>query len=70
MSFFNNFGFCDMQPKIWDTRLLFSLFMFVSQIEIGKTEYHKGASSRPSRLVAYFHIFRRLLKGKFDAYVL
>ena len=32
--------------------------------------YHKVASSRPSRLVANFQIFRRLMKGKFYAYVL
>ena len=32
--------------------------------------YHKVSNSRPSRLVAHFQIFRRLMKGKFDAYVL
>jgi hypothetical protein len=30
----------------------------------------KIASSRLSRLVAHIRIFRRLMKGKFDAYVL
>ena len=32
--------------------------------------YRKVASSRLSRLVAHFLIFRRLMKGKFDVYVL
>ena len=32
--------------------------------------YRKVASSSMSRLVAHFQIFRRLMKGKFDAYVL
>ena len=32
--------------------------------------YRKVASSSLSRLVAHFQIFRRLMKGKFDAYVL
>ena len=32
--------------------------------------YRKVASSRLYRLVAHFQIFRRLMKGKFDAYVL
>ena len=32
--------------------------------------YHKVASSRLSRLVAHFHIFRLFMKGNFDAYVL
>ena len=30
----------------------------------------KVASSSMSQLVAHFHIFRRLMKGKFDVYVL
>ena len=34
------------------------------------TRYRKVASSSLSRLVAHFQIFRRLMKGKFDAYVL
>ena len=33
-------------------------------------EYRKVASSSMSRLVAHIQIFRRLMKGKFDAYVL
>ena len=33
-------------------------------------KYRKVASSRLSRLVAHFWIFRLLIKGKFDAYVL
>ena len=33
-------------------------------------DYRKVASSRLSRLVAHFHIFRLFMKGKFDAYVL
>ena len=32
--------------------------------------YHKVTSSSMSQLVAHFQIFRRLMKGKFDAYVL
>jgi hypothetical protein len=32
--------------------------------------YRKVESSSLSRLVAHFQIFRRLMKGKFDAYVL
>ena len=32
--------------------------------------YRKVKSSRLSRLVAHFHIFRLLMKGNFDAYVL
>ena len=32
--------------------------------------YRKVASSRLSRLVAHFELFRRLMKGIFDAYVL
>ena len=32
--------------------------------------YYKVASSSLSRLVAHFQIFRRLMKGKFNAYVL
>ena len=35
-----------------------------------KIVYRKVASSSLSRLVAHFLIFRRLMKGKFDAYVL
>ena len=34
------------------------------------TIYRKVASSRLSRLIAHFWIFRLLMKGKFDAYVL
>ena len=33
-------------------------------------EYRKVANSSLSQLVARFQIFRRLMKGKFDAYVL
>ena len=33
-------------------------------------KYRKVASSRLSWLVAHIRIFRRLMKGKFDAYVL
>ena len=33
-------------------------------------EYRKVANSSLSQLVAHFQIFRRLMKGKFDAYVL
>ena len=35
-----------------------------------KQSYRKVVSSSLSRLVAHFQIFRRLMKGKFDAYVL
>ena len=38
--------------------------------KIENNEYRKVASSRLSRLVAHFRIFRLLVKGKFDAYVL
>ena len=34
------------------------------------SNYRKVASSRLLRLAAHFQIFRRLMKGKFDAYVL
>ena len=34
------------------------------------TIYRKVASSSLSWLLAHFQIFRRLMKGKFDAYVL
>ena len=33
-------------------------------------KYCKDASSRPSWVVAHPMVFRRLMKGKFDAYVL
>ena len=36
----------------------------------GKSVYRKVASSSMSWLVAHFQIFRRLMKGKFDACVL
>ena len=36
----------------------------------GIIRYCKVMSSSMSRLVAHFQIFRRLMKGKFDAYVL
>ena len=39
------------------------------KVEI-KRIYHKVASSSLSQLVAYFQIFRMLMKEKFDAYVL
>ena len=32
--------------------------------------FRKVASSSKSQLLAHFQIFRRLMKGKFDAYVL
>ena len=35
-----------------------------------KNTYRKVANSSLSRLVAHFQIFRRFMKGKFDAYVL
>ena len=35
-----------------------------------KIRYRKVANSSLSQLVAHFQIFRRLVKGKFDAYVL
>ena len=34
------------------------------------SSYRKVANSSPSRLVARFQTFRRLMKGKFDAYVM
>ena len=39
------------------------------KVEI-KRIYHKVASSSLSQLEPHFQIFRRLMKGKFDAYVL
>ena len=35
-----------------------------------EVEYRKVVSSSMSRLVAHFQIFRRLMKGKFDSYVM
>ena len=49
------------------------LISSLSNPEMYKKEvftYRKVASSSLSRLVAQFQIFRRLMKGKFDAYVL
>jgi hypothetical protein len=37
---------------------------------VGEGKYHKVASNIMSQLVANFQIFRRLMKGKFAAYVL
>ena len=37
---------------------------------LNKSKYRKVTSSSMSLLVAHFKIFRRLVKGKFDAYVL
>ena len=36
---------------------------------LAETIYHKVVSSSTSWLVAHFQIFRRLMKGKFEAYV-
>ena len=54
-----------------------SITPFVWPIENGhfnllkaKIKYRKVARSRLSRLVAHFWIFRLLMRGKFDAYVL
>ena len=46
-----------------------SLLYFLS-IPIIKLIYHKVVSSRLSRLVAHWGIFRLFMKGNFDAYVL
>ena len=40
------------------------------QERVERKDVRKVANSSLSRLVAQFQIFRRLLKGKFDAYVL
>ena len=42
----------------------------MANLLILQSEYRKVANSSLSRLVARFQIFRRLMKGKFDAYVL
>ena len=44
-------------------------FAFVFE-DVNQINYRKVASSSLSRLVAHFQIFRRLMKGKFNAYVL
>ena len=41
----------------------------IADVDISIT-YRKVANSSLSRLVAHFQIFRSLMKGKFDAYVL
>ena len=72
MSCFNNFEFCNATEDLGYKITVF-LLLFKAQtqkIEIWKKEYRKVESSRPSWLVAHFQIFRRLMKGKFDAYVL
>ena len=40
------------------------------EVKLLTTTYRKVASTSMSRLVAHFQIFIRLMKGKFDAYVL
>ena len=55
-------------------RVLFSMNVRTPRVHTptvcNGSEYRKVASSRLSRLVAHFWIFRLLMKGKFDAYVL
>ena len=46
------------------------MFFVVNVLGYFKIAYRKVASNSLSRLVAHFQIFRRLMKGKFDAYVL
>ena len=48
--------------------LTFFRFLFALAVSV-KRIYRKVASSSMSRLVARFQIFRRLMKGKFDVYV-
>ena len=49
-----------------------SYFSLLTKLQCFKVPYNyrKVASSSLSWLVAHFQIFRRLMKGKFDAYVL
>ena len=71
--------------KIYGFNIDWSLYFFIDNDKVcfllshltrcffqllGAIEYHKVASSSLSRLVAHFKIFRRLMKGKSDAYVL
>ena len=42
----------------------------VQKLGLIRQNYRKVASSSLSRIVAHFQIFRSLMKGKFDAYVL
>ena len=56
--------------KGWNIYLFFPLPHKLSLHVVHKFAYCKVASSRLSRLVAHFHIFRLFMKGNFDAYVL
>ena len=60
----SNFGFV-LFKALTDNALITS-----KKIQSLKLKYHKVANSSLPRLVAHFQIFRRLMKGKFDAYVL
>ena len=53
----------------WPAALACIDFFSKAELEI-KLSYRKVTSSRLSWLVAHFHIFRLLMKGNFDAYVL
>ena len=50
--------------------ILTGKYFFQSYTYLTVFKYRKVANSSLSRLVARFQIFRRLMKGKFDAYVL
>ena len=58
--------------KGWHIYLFFHRYLphKLSLHVVHKFAYCKVASSRLSRLVAHFHIFRLFMKGNFDAYVL
>ena len=69
-------------PVTWFYNWIFLFFKFHEHILLFKLmlifhfwhkmdyKYRKVASSRLSRLVAHFHIFRLFMKENFDAYVL
>ena len=60
---------CSYVADFCPSSLWYGVFWFKFNMQV-KTVYHKVASSSLSRLVAHFKIFIRLMKGKFDTYVL
>ena len=55
----------------WNICAILSMMIQKQKIkEIYPENYRKVANNSLSRLVARFQTFRRLMKGKFDAYVL
>ena len=74
-SVFDHFNLCNGGPNNLSSvyanskNLYKYLRKYLSKLVKGPSiNYRKVASSRLSRLVAHFQIFRRLMKGKFDAY--